>query len=338
MQDLEGKHVFLSLVVPAYNEEEMIAAFYARTAPILSAIDERFEILFVNDGSSDHTVDEVRALHVRDRRVKLIEFSRHFGKEIAMTAGLDLSSGEVVVITDADLQDPPELIPQMVARWRDGYDVVYATRTVREGETFWKKFNAKAFYFVMKRLSEVWIPENTGDFRLMDRRVVDALKLLKERHRFMKGLFSWVGFKQVSIPYRREPRLAGNTKWNYWRLRNFALEGITSFTHIPLQVSFYLGSLTALSSFAYAAFLVLHTLISGNDLPRYPSLMVAILFFGGAQLMFLGLLGEYLGRVLNETKRRPLYLIQDLIGMDTCNEHVFPPLSSGTERCRPRNL
>lgn len=337
MQELKGEDVLLSLVVPAYNEEEMIAAFYARTAPILSAIDERFEIIFVDDGSSDRTGDEVRALHARDPRVKLIELSRNFGKEIAMTAGLDLASGQVVVVIDADLQDPPELIPRMVSMWKEGCDVVYATRTVREGETCLKKLTAKAFCLAMKRLSKVRIPEDTGDFRLMDRRVVDALKLLRERHRFMKGLFSWVGFKQVSIPYRREPRVAGHTKWNYWRLWNFALEGITSFTYLPLQVSIYLGSLTALCSFAYAAYLVLRTLLFGKDLPGYPSLMVAILFFGGVQLVFLGVLGEYLGRVFNEAKSRPLYLIQGLIGIDRSNENVFLSSSAQTERASTEN-
>jgi polyisoprenyl-phosphate glycosyltransferase len=318
-----GDEIFLSLIVPAFNEEEVIDSFYERTAPILSGIDRRFEIIFINDGSFDSTPQKVRALNERDPRVKLIDLSRNFGKEIAMTAGLDFARGEVVVIIDADLQDPPELIPKMVEMWRQGYDTVFATRTVREGEGFLKKATAGAFYKVMGRLSRVEIPANTGDFRLMSRRTVEALKLLKEQHRFMKGLFSWVGFKQTSLPYRREPRFAGRTKWNYWRLWNFALEGITSFSYAPLQLAIYFGCFVALFSFLYAGYLITRTVLFGRDLPGYPSIMVTVLFFSGVQLIFLGAIGEYLGRMFNEIKKRPLYLIQDMVGLHSSNENVF---------------
>jgi glycosyltransferase involved in cell wall biosynthesis len=306
----------MSLVVPAYNEEEVIDAFYTRTSPILSSIDEAFEIIFVNDGSHDGTLDKVRELAQKDRRVRLINLSRNFGKEIAVTAGLDFCKGEVVVVTDADLQDPPEVIPQMVELWRGGYDTVYATRSSRDGETFLKKATAEAFYRVIRHMTGIDIPRNTGDFRLMNRRTVEALKLLREQHRFMKGLFSWVGFKQTGILYKREPRVAGTTKWNYWKLWNFAIEGITSFSFAPLKVASYLGAVTALLAFLYALFLIVRVLIFGKDLPGYASVMVAILFFSGAQLLVLGLIGEYLGRQFDETKRRPLYLVQDTIGID----------------------
>jgi len=315
---------FLSLIIPVFNEEKVIPAFYERTSPILSSISEHFEIIFVNDGSSDSSAEKIRLLHQQDERVKLIDFSRNFGKEIAMSAGLDFCRGEVVVIIDADLQDPPELIPKMVEKWKEGFDVVYATRTSREGETFLKKATADFFYRVIGRLSRTEIPRNTGDFRLMNRRTVEALRLLREQNRFMKGLFTWVGFKQVSIPYSREPRFAGGTTWNYWKLWNFAIEGITSFSYVPLQVASYIGICVAAFAFLYAAFLVIRTLLFGIDLPGYASLMVAILFFSGVQLLFLGVIGEYLGRISHEIKRRPLYLIKDMAGIDPSgNEYAF---------------
>lgn len=320
MSNARNEQIFLSLIVPAYNEEKVIDVFHERTIPILSSINDQFEIIFVNDGSSDCTAEKIKALHLKDPRIKLIELSRNFGKEIALTAGLDFAQGEVVVVTDADLQDPPELIPKMVEKWREGYDTVYAVRSIREGETFVKKATANAFYRVIKRLSRVEIPENAGDFRLMSRRTVDALKLLREQHRFMKGIFSWIGFKQIGIPYSREPRIAGRTKWNYWRLFNFAVDGITSFSYVPLQLSSYLGCFAAFFAFFYAGYLVLRTLVWGVDLPGYASIMVAILFFSGVQLIFLGVIGEYLGRMFNETKNRPLYLIQGMLGIDRLNE------------------
>jgi glycosyltransferase involved in cell wall biosynthesis len=316
MQKSIDSDVFISIVVPAFNEQECIFAFYERAFPVLCDISNRFEIIFVDDGSLDNTAEKVRELHSKDPRVKLIALSRNFGKEIAMTAGLDFANGEIVVIIDVDLQDPPELIPKMVEKWKEGYDNVYATRVAREGESYIKKLTARAFYRVMRRLSRVDLPENTGDFRLLSRRAVEALKLLREQHRFMKGLFAWVGFRRAGILYRRERRFAGRTKWNYWRLWNFAMEGITSFTYIPLQFSVYLGCIIALFSFGYSVFLVLRTLLFGRDLPGYASIMVAILFLGAVQLIFLGVIGEYLGRMYNETKQRPLYLVQGLEGIE----------------------
>ncbi len=323
MQQANNSHIFLSLVVPAFNEADMIDIFCDRTIPILSAIDESFEVIFVNDGSGDATGENVRKLHQTDPRIKLIDLSRNFGKEVAMTAGLDLSSGEVVVVMDADLQDPPELIPEMLEKWREGFDTVYATRTVREGETFVKKSTAHVFYRLLRYVTKINVPANTGDFRLMNRRTVDALKLLKEHHRFMKGVFAWVGFKQTHIYYHRKPRAAGSTKWDYWRLWNFAIEGITSFSYGPLKISSYLGFLVAFFAFCYALFLIVRTLILGIDVPGYASIMVVLLFTSGIQLVFLGILGEYIGRMFDETKKRPLYLIQDLVGVDQLNDKVF---------------
>ncbi len=245
----------------------------------------------------------------RDPRVAIIDLSRNFGKEIALTAGLDHARGDAVIVIDADLQDPPELIPELVAKWQEGYDVVYARRTARDGETLLKKTTAKLFYRFIQGINRVKIPADTGDFRLLSRRAVDALKQLRETHRFMKGLFAWIGFPQVAVNYRRDPRFAGKTKWNYWQLWNFALEGITSFTITPLKIATYVGLFTACGSFAYALFVIYKTLAYGDPVQGYPSMMVVVLFLGGVQLMTLGVIGEYLGRMFNETKRRPLYFI-----------------------------
>ena len=230
-----------------------------------------------------------------------------------MTAGLDHASGDAVIVIDADLQDPPELIPRLIEGWQQGYDVVYAQRMSRRGEPLLKRLTAFFFYRTATRMSGVSIPPDTGDFRLMDRRAVDALSRLRERHRFMKGLFAWIGYRQLAITYHREPRAAGTTKWNYWKLWNFAIDGFTSFTTFPLKVATYLGVFTAIFSLLYGLFLVIDTIASGNPVPGYPSLMVAVLFFGGVQLLFLGVIGEYLGRMFDETKQRPLYLIQETL-------------------------
>jgi glycosyltransferase involved in cell wall biosynthesis len=305
----------ISVVVPCYNEEAMVEAFWRRTAPVLEALDPGYEIVFVNDGSRDRTAARIFALHLSDPRVKLVDLSRNFGKEIAMSAGLDYALGQAVVIMDADLQDPPELIPELVALWRQGFDTVYATRSGREGEGLLKRITAALFYRVIGKLSRTTIPADTGDFRLMSRRVVDAVKQLRERHRFMKGLFSWVGFPSTGITYRREPRFAGKTKWNYWRLWNFAIEGISSFSMVPLQLSGYIGFAASLFAFLYALVITGKVLIYGRDMPGYASIMVAILFFSGLQLIILGVIGEYVGRMFNEVKKRPLYLVQDVVGI-----------------------
>lgn len=304
----------LSLVVPMHNESAMIGEFYARITRVLAATGLSYELICVNDGSRDDTLALLEELHAVDPRVKVIDLSRNFGKEAAMTAGIDFACGEAVIPIDADLQDPPEVILELIAKWQEGYDVAYATRITRDGETLLKRLTALLFYRVIQKLSPIAIPPDTGDFRLMSRPVVDALVQLREHHRFMKGLFSWVGFRQISVPYHREPRFAGMSKFNYWKLWNFAIEGITSFSFIPLQVATYVGFLVAMVAFVYGLWFTVDTLLHGNPVPGYPSLIVTILFLGGAQLMTLGIIGEYVGRIYNESKRRPLYLIRRRLG------------------------
>jgi glycosyltransferase involved in cell wall biosynthesis len=251
----------------------------------------------------------MHSLHVEDPRVSVVDLSRNFGKEIALTAGIDHARGDAVVLIDADLQDPPEVISELVKAWRDGHDVVYGKRISREGETLVKRATAHVFYRLIQHLSYVRIPEDTGDFRLLSRRAVDALKLLREQHRFMKGLFAWVGYSQHAVPYRRDPRFAGQTKWNYWRLWNFALEGITSFSSAPLKLSTYFGLIVAATAFLYGAWIIMKTLLFGEIVRGYPTLMVTVLFLGGAQLVAIGIVGEYIGRMFDESKNRPLYLL-----------------------------
>jgi polyisoprenyl-phosphate glycosyltransferase len=298
-----------SVVVPAYKEEEVLPAFHERLCAVLASLPLRSEIIYVNDGSTDATADVVRGLRQGDARVALVDLSRNFGKEIALTAGLDHARGDAVVVIDADLQDPPEFIPTLVEHWGAGYDMVYAKRTARDGETVFKRATAHAFYRVMQHLCRVKIPADTGDFRLLSRRAVDSLKRLREQHRFMKGLFAWIGYPQIAVPYRRDPRLAGQTKWNYWRLWNFALEGITSFTTGPLKLATYVGLVTALGAFVYGVAVIVKTLLYGNAVAGYPSLMAVILFLGGIQLLSIGVMGEYLARTFDEAKGRPLYLV-----------------------------
>jgi glycosyltransferase involved in cell wall biosynthesis len=301
--------MLLSIVVPAYNEDAVLPEFHARLAAVLDAAGLDAEIVYVNDGSRDLTLEVIRTLRRRDPRVALVDLSRNFGKEVALTAGLDHARGDAVVVIDADLQDPPELIPRLVARWREGFDVVYAQRSARDGETRLKRASAYLFYRLMQRMSRVRVPPDTGDFRLLSRRAVDALRQLREQHRFMKGLFAWIGFPQSAVLYRRDPRHAGATKWNYWKLWNFALDGITSFTIAPLKLATYLGLVTAFFAFAFGAFIIVDTLLYGNPVAGYPSLIVVVSFLGGVQLFFIGVIGEYLGRIFNETKQRPLYFL-----------------------------
>jgi glycosyltransferase involved in cell wall biosynthesis len=302
-----------SVVVPVYNEGEGVLEFHKRLARVMRALGEPWEVVYVNDGSRDDSLRVLEALRTDDPACAIVNLSRNFGKEIAMTAGLDHARGAAVLVIDADLQDPPEVIPDLVARWREGWDMVYAQRRVREGETWLKRHTAEAFYRMMHGLGRVRMPRNTGDFRLMSRRVVDALLRLREHHRFMKGLFAWVGYPSIAVPYDRAPRFAGVSSWSYWKLWNFALEGITSFTVMPLKVATYLGLATALFSVVFGGQIVVRTLIFGNPVPGYPSLMAVLLFLGGIQLMTLGVIGEYLGRVFNETKQRPLYLVERFV-------------------------
>jgi glycosyltransferase involved in cell wall biosynthesis len=306
----------LSVVVPAYNEQEVLPEFHRRVTAVLAAMNVEREVVYVNDGSRDGTLTVLHELRHSDPRVVIVDLSRNFGKEIALTAGIDHARGDTVVVIDADLQDPPELIPEMIKGWRDGYDVVYARRIARDGESFLKKTTAKLFYYILRRISRIEIPEDTGDFRLLSRRAVDSLKQLREQHRLMKGLFVWIGYPQKDIPYRRDPRFAGTTKWSYWRLWTLALEGITSFTTAPLKVAMYFGFFTALVAFVYAAVIIYKTLVFGNPVAGYPSLMVVILFLGGVQLMAIGIIGEYLGRMFDETKNRPLYIVREYFPSD----------------------
>ncbi|MBR8830317.1 MAG: putative glycosyltransferase [Chroococcopsis gigantea SAG 12.99] len=306
----------LSIVVPIYNEEENLDYLFQRLFKVLDNLHTTYEIICINDGSKDKSLDFLIQYSKDYPVIKVINLSRNFGKDIALSAGIDLANGNAVIPIDADLQDPPELIGEMVDLWKQGYDVVYASRRIRQGETWFKKFTAEGFYKVINGLSKISIPHNTGDFRLIDRCVVEAIKRMPEKQRFMKGLFAWVGFKQTAIYFDREPRYQGQTKWNYWKLWNFALDGITSFSFLPLKIWGYVGLIISCLSLIYALYLVIRTLIFGIDVPGYASLMVAILFLGGIQLLTLGIIGEYLGRVYEEVKDRPLYLVRDLYGFD----------------------
>jgi polyisoprenyl-phosphate glycosyltransferase len=303
----------LSVVVPCFNEEAGIGAFHRCLAGVMDKLGETWELIYVNDGSCDATLRLMQELHRADPHVAVVNLSRNFGKEVALTAGLDHTRGAAVVVIDADLQDPPEVIPELVAAWREGNDVVYAQRRVRHGETFLKRTSADLFYRVMRQLGGVRMPRDAGDFRLMSRRAVDAVLRLRERHRFMKGLFAWVGFPSKAVLYDRAPRHAGKTSWNYWRLWNLALEGITSFSVMPLKVATYFGLLVAVLAGVYIIQLIVRTLVYGNPVAGYPSLMAVVLFLGGVQMIMLGVIGEYLGRVFNEVKQRPLYLVESVL-------------------------
>ncbi len=299
----------ISVVVPAYNEASALDIFHRRLLRALAGL-ESWEVVYVNDGSTDGTVAAMEVLRRADARVAVVSLSRNFAKEIAITAGLDHAAGDAVVVIDADVQDPPELIPDLVTCWRAGFDMVYAKRRSRAGENWLKRGTARGFYRLMQRTGYLKLPENAGDFRLMSRRVVEAVCQLREQHRFMKGLFAWVGYPTTYVLYDRAARCAGVSKWSYWKLWNLALEGITSFTVMPLKCATYVGLGVALLSMIYVAEVLVKTLIIGNPVAGYPSLMSVVLFLGGVQLMFLGVIGEYVGRVFNEPKQRPLYLVE----------------------------
>lgn len=302
----------ISILIPAYNEEAALEHLFVRLADLANNTKSyEFEFLFVNDGSRDHTLDIIKDYAARDPRVSYINLSRNFGKEIAMIAGFDYVKGDATVIIDADLQDPPELIPEMIHYWEDGFDDVYAKRRSREGESWLKKITSKYYYRTLQRVTNIPIQEDTGDFRLLDARVVDAIRQFRDSQRNAKAIFSWVGFHKKEILYDRDQRVAGETKWNYIKLINLAIDGITSFTTAPLRVSTYVGVGISVLSFIYLLFLVVRTLFFGTDLAGYPSMMAVILMLGGVQLLFLGIIGEYIGRIFNETKQRPLYLIEE---------------------------
>ncbi len=299
----------LTIVIAACNEEAALPLLHSRLRKTLDGLDLATRVLYVDDGSGDRSWDVMRQIARDDPGVALLRLSRNFGKEAALTAGLDRVTVGAALVLDADGQDPPELIPEFVACWREGCDDVFGTRLEREGEGWFKRTSAHAFYRVIGRLSKTSIPRDTGDFRLLSRRALDALAQLRERGRFMKGLFAWVGYRQASVPYHREPRLAGRSKFGFWKLWNFALDGITSFSTAPLRVATYLGLLTALVAFGFGVWTILKTLLWGEVVRGYPTLMAVILFLGGVQLIALGVIGEYLGRLYQEAKQRPLYLL-----------------------------
>ena len=301
--------VVLSVVAPVYNETAVIQEFHRRLAAVLDRLSVAAEVLYINDGSSDDSMRLLREIGDADPRVVLLDLSRNFGKEIAMTAGLDHASGEAVVVIDSDLQDPPELIPDMLREWQAGADVVMMRRCSRDGETWLKKATSTWFYRLIGSIGEQPIPADVGDFRLLSRRAVDALGLLPERTRFMKGLFAWVGFRQITLDYKRDARFAGATKWNYWRLWNLALEGITLFSSAPLKMASYVGLATAIYALGAGIYVFGKALLFGNPVAGYPSLMVTVLFLGGVQLIALGIIGEYMARMFVEVKGRPLYLL-----------------------------
>ena len=297
-----------------YNEEAVIPVFFLTIIPILDALPVQWEIICVNDGSRDKTLSLLNDYNKNDARIKVINLSRNFGKENALTAGLDYASGEALIPIDADLQDPPECIPIMVNAWLAGADIVNAARKDRQTDTWAKRTTSRYFYRIVNLISNVELAQDVGDYRLISRRAADAVRTMRERRRFMKGLFSWVGFSVETIYYDRAARAAGTTKWNYWKLWNLALEGITSFSTVPLRIATYLGLSAAVLSLTYALYLVLDTLFFGNPVSGYPSLMTAILFLGGVQLIFIGVIGEYVGRIHEEVKQRPIYIVESAKG------------------------
>ncbi|MEH7356559.1 glycosyltransferase family 2 protein [Neobacillus drentensis] len=302
----------VTVLVPAYNEEDVLQQLYSRLVNVFNTLPiYEFEILLVNDGSKDGTLLKIKLLREMDKRVSYVNLSRNFGKETAMIAGLDYADGEAVIIIDADLQDPPELIPEMIHHWENGYDDVYAKRSSRAGETWIKRVTSTAFYRLLEKVARVPIQRDTGDFRLLDRRCVDALRQLRETQRYTKGMFSWIGFNKKEILFDRDPRAAGETKWNYYKLFDLAIEGITSFTTTPLRISALFGCLISFCAFIYMIWIITKTMLFGDPVAGYPSLMTVILFLGGIQLISLGILGEYIGRIFNETKNRPLYFIDE---------------------------
>lgn len=307
--DNADRRELLSVVVPVFNEEPILCEFYKRAEAVLGALPIDYELVFVNDGSRDQSRQIIRRLRAQDERICLVDLSRNFGKEIALTAGLEHAQGDALVVIDADLQDPPELIPRFIEKWREGFDVVCAKRSKRRGESFAKRATALGFYRIFNRLSRVHIPEDTGDFRLLSRRAAQAVLSLRERRRFMKGLFAWIGYPTTEIVYVRDSRSSGKTKWNYRGLWDFAIDGITSFSAVPLKIATYLGFLVAFGAFLYGMYIFWKKIFLGDPVTGFPSLMTVITFLGGVQLIAIGVLGEYIGRMFDEVKQRPLYLL-----------------------------
>lgn len=312
----------ISIIIPAYNEEEALPLLYERIKKLMNAMEKyEFEILFVNDGSKDSTLQKIRELRQKDERINYVDFSRNFGKEIAMIAGLDYATGDCVIFMDADLQDPPELIPELVKYWEEGYDDVYAKRKSRKGETWLKKFTSKMYYKVLQSLTKVEIQRDTGDFRLLDRRCVNALKKLRESQRNTKSMFSWIGYKKKEVLYDREPRVAGSTKWNYIKLMDLAIDGITSFTTSPLRLSTFIAIPTFIVLFIYFIYVIVKSFVVHEAIQAFQAIILLILFFSGIQILLFGIVGEYLGRIFKETKNRPLYLVNEYNGEKEKNEN-----------------
>lgn len=311
----------ITILVPAYNEEDALPKLYERVSKVMNDMnDYEFELLFVNDGSKDRTIELIKELRKNDKRVSYVDFSRNFGKEIAMIAGLDYTQGDCVIIMDADLQDPPELIPEMVKYWEEGYDDVYARRRTRKGETWLKRFTSTMYYRVLQSLTRVPIQKDTGDFRLLDRRCINALKKMRETGRCSKSLFSWIGYNKKEILYDRDPRIAGQTKWNYKKLVDLAIDGITAFTTSPLRISTYLSIPTFLALVIYFIYVIVKCIRLNIAIQAFQAIILLILFFSGIQIILIGIVGEYLGRIFNETKRRPLYLVNEYNGKKETNE------------------
>ena len=315
----------ISIIIPAYNEEEALPALMERITKFADDTkDYDFEFLFVNDGSKDRTIELIKEYREKDKRVCYVDFARNFGKETAMKAGIDYATGDAVVFLDADLQDPPEIITEMIKYWEEGYDDVYAQRKSRKGETWMKKFTSKMYYKVLQDLTNVPIQRDTGDFRLLDRRCVNALKVMKESQRNSKSMFSWIGYKKKAIFYDRDPRVAGKTKWNYSKLINLAIDGITSFTTSPLRISTFIAIPTFLVLFVYFVYVIAKSFIVHQPIQAFQATILLILFFSGIQIMLFGIVGEYLGRIFNETKNRPLYLVNEYNGEKENNEKLLP--------------
>jgi len=305
-----------SIVVPVFNEETVLPEFYNRLTRVIETLSGNFEVLFVNDGSEDRTETILRDFYQNDPRVKVINFSRNFGHQVAITAGIDLAQGHACIIMDADLQDPPEVIPRLIERWEAGFEVVFAVRTRREGERFFKLITANLFYALLKKLARIEIPQNAGDFRLLDRKVIDALKMMPEKNRFVRGLVSWVGFKQTQLFYERDARFAGETKYPFVKMLKFAVDGITSFSDIPLRLATWLGLFFSFASFLIMLWVIGAKLFSDRTVLGWASIMVTILLIGGVQLFTVGILGEYIARTFEEAKQRPLYLIRETWGIE----------------------
>lgn len=308
----------ISIVGPVYNEEALLEEFCTRMIEVLEAHGEPFELVLVNDGSRDHSPDILRRVHQRDARVKVINFSRNFGLQAALTAGLDHARGDAIVVMDTDLQDPPEVVPRLIEQWRAGYQMVYAQRAERAGETWFKKVTASAFYRLIAKITNIQIPVDTGEFRLMDRKVVDAITQMREYNRFMRGLSVWVGYRQTGITYERDARKAGETKFSLSKMVRLALDGITSFSYLPLQLATYFGFIVALISLIFLLAVIVVRLANPSNPPFYgqASTLVSVLFIGSIQLIFLGIIGEYLGRIYDEVKRRPLYIVAEELGFE----------------------